>query len=94
MYVYLATFVKFCYDSAYQPVGLSTGRAGSGLCPTRTRPDFIGWEKSLTRNRPGQSFGSYRFRVRIGRFRVRRSGAKFDRILAEMWPDFFRSGQI
>ena len=39
-------------------LGLSTGRAGSVLCPTRTRPDFIEWEKNLTRNRPGQSFGS------------------------------------
>ena len=24
-------------------LGLSTGRSGSGLCPTRTRPDQIGW---------------------------------------------------
>ena len=25
------------------PLGLSTGRSGSGLCPTRNRPDQIGW---------------------------------------------------
>ena len=55
-------------------------------------PDCIGWGKSLTHNRPGQSFGSYRFRVHINLFWVRRSGAKSSRILAEIWPDFVRSG--
>ena len=25
---------------------LSTGRSGSGLCPTRNRPDQIGWTES------------------------------------------------
>ena len=24
-------------------LGVSTGRVGSGLCPTQARPDIIGW---------------------------------------------------
>ena len=39
-------------------------------------------------------FGSYWFRVHIGRFRVRQSGAKSGRILAEILPDLVRSSWI
>ena len=28
----------------YTHVGVSTGRSGSGLCPTRNRPAHIGWD--------------------------------------------------
>ena len=91
MYVYLATFVKFCYDSAYQPVGLSTGRAGSGLFPTRTRPDFIGWEKSLTRNRPGQSFGFVGSGcIGFGSVSVGFGFAGVERNLTGFWPKYGR----
>ena len=29
-------------------LGVSTGRAGSGLCLTRNRPEFLGWVKIRT----------------------------------------------
>ena len=73
------------------------GWAGSGLCRTRTRPDFIEWEKILTRNRLGQSFRSADSgRVGFGLVSV---GFKFvgvERKLTGFWPKCGRisSGQI
>ena len=81
-----------------------TARAvhGSGLCPTRTRPDFIGWEKSLTRNRPGQSFGSVGSgRIGFGSVSVGFGFAGVERNLTGFWPkcgrislDLVRSNKI
>ena len=34
---------RLVLSTYHQCVGLSTGRSGSGLCPTRNRPDQIGW---------------------------------------------------
>ena len=75
---------------------------GSGLCPTRTRPDFIGWEKSLTRNRPGQSFGSVGSgRIGFGSVSVGFGFAWVERNLTGFWPkcglislDLVRSNKI
>ena len=83
-------------------LGLSTGQAGSGLYPTRTRPDFIGWEKSLTRNRPGQSFGSVGSgRIGFGSVSVDFGFAGVERNLTGFWPkcgrislDLVRSNKI
>ena len=83
-------------------LGLSTGRSGSGLCPTRTRPNFIGWEKSLTHNRPGQSFGSVGSgRIGFGSVSVGFGFAWVERNLTGFWPkcgrislDLVRSNKI
>ena len=44
--------MKRSYSRGAVKLGLSTGRAGSGLGPTRTRPASVGWEGGGTRNRP------------------------------------------
>ena len=43
---------------SYHPIGLSTGRSGSGLCPTRNRPDGIGsWKISTAADRRSKRIG-------------------------------------
>ena len=76
-------------QKSHVKVGVSTGRAGSGLCPTRTRPECGGWIKNWPETDPeiwlDFRFRSRRFRVDSGRFRVYHRG----RNLAgsgEIWP--------
>ena len=49
-------------------LGLSTGRSGSGLCPTRNRPDQIGWANFQP--------AADRRRSRFGRVRRSTSGGR------------------
>ena len=75
---------------------------GSGLCPTWTRPDFIRWEKSLTWNQPGQSFGSVgSSRISFESVSVDFGFARVERNLTGFWPkcgrissDLVRSNKI
>ena len=61
-------------QKSHVKVGVSTGRVGSSLCPTRTRPECGGWIKNWPETDPeiwlDFRFGSRRFRVDSGRFRV------------------------
>ena len=72
-------------------VGLSTGRAESGLCPTRTRPQWIRVGKSLTHNQLGSSFRSVGSgRIGFESISVGFGFARVEQNLAGFWLKYCR----
>ena len=81
-------------------LGVSTGRAGSSLCPTRTRPECGGWIKNWPETDP-EIWLDFLVWVSLvsgwfGSVSGLSPGTKFGQIrrdLAEIWPDPSRSGR-
>ena len=77
----------------YSQLGVSTGRAGSGLCPTRNRPDLVGWIKIWPETDPND-WPDFSVRVlSVSGFFAEAEIWPIRRDLAEIWPDPAISGR-